>query len=546
MVSMKQPKILLGLIVFFGFFLRIFFLGTIPQGFTPDEASQAYSAYSLLKTGKDEWGVAWPVTSFRSFLDYKAPLQTYLMVPSIAIFGLNEFAARLPSALFGTLAILAIYFLTNEIFGHQEIGLLAALFLAISPWHLQFSRTALEVNLASFLFPLGLYFFLKGQKNPQYFIYTAFLWGLSLYSYHAAKIFVPLFALTLIIIYRKQIFHSGLRKIIAPIFITLIFSLPLFFSSLFSSAGKRGGDLLLTNLSGEQMSELNNQIFYSPLQKISPIIPRIFHNRFVYDLSSFTENYVSYFTPSFWFTEGGREITYSVIPGRGLLYFWMLPLIFWGLFNLLRKPDLKKTLLVISAALTKEGYRPNRAGSFALLWEMLAAYGLWALLQINFLRQKYIVISFLTIASLLTIFYFEDYAFNSFVKYPLSMSYGWRDALKYVKSVEKMYNTVMISQGNQPQSFVAFYLQIDPKRFQYWSNNWTHLIERQGNVKYLDQLGKYNLDKFDFEILNWPEDRNKTTLYVSPPNPLLPKDRNVLHQVVIPNGEALEVFDFNK
>ncbi len=559
---MKQPKTLLGLIVFLGFFLRVIFLGSIPAGFTPDEASQAYSAYSLLKTGKDEWGTDWPITSFRSFLDYKAPLQTYLMIPSIAIFGLNEFAARLPSALFGTVAILAIYLLTKKLFPSENrnlksetLPLLAALFLAISPWHLQFSRTALEVNLASFLFPLGLFFFLEGLEKPKHFIYTSFLWGLGLYSYHAAKVFIPLFALALVILYRKQIFRFEFRRIVAPIIITLAFCLPLLFGTLFSSAGKRGEDLLITNLSDEQISQINDQIFYSPLQRISSTIPRIFHNRFVYGLSSFTQNYISYYTPSFWFTEGGREITYSVIPGRGLLYFWMLPLIFWALFNILKKPDLKKVLSVllpwlilaaIPAALTKEGYRPNRAGSFALLWEMLAAYGLWSLLQIGHLRQKYIISSFFVVALSLTLFYFEDYVFNSSVNYPLSMSYGWRDAMNYVRSVEKMYKTVMIAQGNQPQSFVSFYLQIDPKTFQYWSNDWVHLIEKQGNVGYLDQLGKYNLGKFDFETLNWPEDISKTTLYISPPNPLLPKERNILYKVAIPDGEALEIFDFNK
>ena len=65
--------------------LRLSFLGQVPAGISPDEVSQGYTAYSLLKTGADEWGVKWPLTSFRSFVDYKAPLQTYLMIPSICI-----------------------------------------------------------------------------------------------------------------------------------------------------------------------------------------------------------------------------------------------------------------------------------------------------------------------------------------------------------------------------------------------------------------------------------------------------------------------------
>src|SRR3989339_362190 len=111
---MKQP--LFWLVLALGFLLRIAFLGSVPSGFTPDEASQGYAAYSLLQTGKDEWGIPWPITSFRAFADFRAPLQTYLMIPSIAIFGLNEFAVRFPSAIFGSLAILAVFLLANELF----------------------------------------------------------------------------------------------------------------------------------------------------------------------------------------------------------------------------------------------------------------------------------------------------------------------------------------------------------------------------------------------------------------------------------------------
>lgn len=43
-------------IFLFAFVLRVFMLGHIPWGFQWDEASYAYNAYSILKTGKDEWG----------------------------------------------------------------------------------------------------------------------------------------------------------------------------------------------------------------------------------------------------------------------------------------------------------------------------------------------------------------------------------------------------------------------------------------------------------------------------------------------------------
>ena len=111
-----MTKKLLIVILILAAVLRLTYLGQIPAGISPDKVSQGYTAYSLLKTGADEWGIKWPLTSFRSFVDYKAPLQTYLMIPSIAIFGLNEFAVRLPSAIFGILSVYVIYLLTNHLF----------------------------------------------------------------------------------------------------------------------------------------------------------------------------------------------------------------------------------------------------------------------------------------------------------------------------------------------------------------------------------------------------------------------------------------------
>src|SRR3989344_8926202 len=97
-----NTKILLILIIILAALTRVLFLGQFPNGFTGDEAQQGYSAYSILKTGKDEWGQVLPIFP-RGFGDYKPPLYTYLTIPSVAVFGLNIFAVRLPSALIGIL-----------------------------------------------------------------------------------------------------------------------------------------------------------------------------------------------------------------------------------------------------------------------------------------------------------------------------------------------------------------------------------------------------------------------------------------------------------
>jgi len=86
---MKLQHWLLFLIIILGLILRTWHLSALPAGFTADEASHGYDAYSLLKTGKDQWGASWPL-AFRSFGDFKLPIYTYLSLPFIYFLDLQS------------------------------------------------------------------------------------------------------------------------------------------------------------------------------------------------------------------------------------------------------------------------------------------------------------------------------------------------------------------------------------------------------------------------------------------------------------------------
>ncbi len=171
--------IILLLIIFVSIFLRFYRLGMNTPSLTWDEASLGYNAYSMLKTGADEYGAKFPL-SFRSFDDYKPPMYVYLTIPSVALFGLNEFAVRLPAAIIGIMAVLIVYFLVKEILlswdksKRERIALASAFFLAVSPWHLQFSRAAFEGNVGMFFLILALLFFFKAFKNKFFYIFFSF------------------------------------------------------------------------------------------------------------------------------------------------------------------------------------------------------------------------------------------------------------------------------------------------------------------------------------------------------------------------------------
>src|SRR3989344_8827227 len=126
--------------------LRLWYIGNIPPSPNWDEVALGYNAYSIMLTGRDEYGEYLPII-LRSYDDYKPALYAYFVIPFIKILGLEVFAVRLPSALFGILAVLATYFLVKEIFSDRRIAFLSSFLLAISPWHIQFSRIAFESNV---------------------------------------------------------------------------------------------------------------------------------------------------------------------------------------------------------------------------------------------------------------------------------------------------------------------------------------------------------------------------------------------------------------
>ena len=107
--------------------LRLWQLGNIPPSPDWDEAAIGYDAYSIIHTGSDQFGKYLPVV-LRSFDDYKPAFYAYLTIPSILIFGLNVFGVRLPSAIFGILSVLAVFFLLGEYSKNINIKIICLFF----------------------------------------------------------------------------------------------------------------------------------------------------------------------------------------------------------------------------------------------------------------------------------------------------------------------------------------------------------------------------------------------------------------------------------
>ena len=157
-------KLIIISIFLLAFFLRTWNLTKYPVSFSMDEVAIGYNAYSILKTARDEFGELLPL-AFRSAGDYKPPVNIYLTVPSIAVFGLNEFGIRFPVALIGSLTVVVFILLLINLGLSFKSSILAGFWLAILPWHIHFSRASFEAVTALFFLVLGTTVFISWSKN---------------------------------------------------------------------------------------------------------------------------------------------------------------------------------------------------------------------------------------------------------------------------------------------------------------------------------------------------------------------------------------------
>ncbi len=223
---MKKIKIVaLTFIIVFAALLRFYKLDKIPPSLNWDEVAAGYNAYTIAHWGADEYGNKFPIT-FKSFGDDKHPVHIYLTAPIVGIFGLSDFAARSSSAIVGLLSVAVIYFLAKRLFKSEVAGLFSALFLAVSPYHLQYSRGLWEANFALFFFLLGLTLFLYGSEKKNWMLPVSFAsFGLSFFAYHSAKVVVPPVVLILCLMHLKKLFENKRTLVVCGLVVLLFIGL---------------------------------------------------------------------------------------------------------------------------------------------------------------------------------------------------------------------------------------------------------------------------------------------------------------------------------
>ncbi|MCL5783743.1 MAG: glycosyltransferase family 39 protein [Patescibacteria group bacterium] len=528
-------KIFLIIVFIIALFLRTVNIGSNPAGFTWDEAALGYNAYSILQTGKDEWGQSFPLI-FKSFGDYKPGFYVYLDIPFVAFLGLNELSTRLPSIILGSLVPLIAFALVRQLLpkDKQGVGMILAVLLAISPWAIQFSRGAWEANVAFVEILLAIYFLLQARhKNKGYLFMSVALFGLSIYTYQSAKLLAVLLLASLILVYRQYFLKKSVlvfNTVLLIVFIVILFS------------------SMADPIARSRLAVLNQYSYHRSDTEISGIKKeenitsvlqfQFFHSEQLEYLRTISGRYLNYFSPKFLFTDGPQDGRQGV-QGYGVMHLFELPFFLAGIYFLLRKHRKEAIAVIlltifapIPAALSRDVVSTVRSLPLVFALEFFSAVGIFYVFSALKNRQLFFYLAGLTLA-LVTIFNLGFYLDQLFVHFPIASSqyylHGYREAVNFVQQNQGKYKSVVFTtKYNEPYIFYLFYTKYDPKKFQQQATF-------KGNGLDVGEVPK--IDNIEFRPIYWPDDRSiKDTLFVGtgpelPDQDIDPKQSTLLETI---------------
>lgn len=502
-------------------FLRLYQLGNIPHGFYQDESAIGYNAYSLLRTGKDEWGVTWPLY-VKSFGDYKLPVYVYATIPSIMLFGVNEFSVRFPSAFFGILTVGVVYFLTKKLTENIPVSFITMGLLAINPWSLHYNRATFEVSICLFLFTIGTLLLLHAftsRKRGFFFLGTlSFL--LSLYAYNLTRLLSPV-VYGLVLLYGWKTKHAlSKRELFTTSAIAIVALIP-FINTFFSQGGvasARGTLLFSSAVVKAPWVEFKSYI------AVMPFLGKIFAMP-VLLMWQYILNIVSYFSVQFFFLTGSTHGNHG-IGNVGQLYLFELPFLLVGIVMVVRQRKHWGLLVggwaiftILVASLTRDV--PHATRSFFLIFplEIFSAYGAFTVVQYLRVKKRLMQIVGSGIFILFVVFNLVYYFTSYYVRFPVLYAKQWRledkDVALFLQNNEKQYEKIIFDKkAGFIYTSLLFFNSYSPEEFQKTEKREKEDAE---GFSMVTAFGKYQ-----FRDLHWVDDYHKGNLIITTPDKVPP------------------------
>lgn len=523
-----KSKLLIVLVLLLGLFIRFYQINQLPPSLNWDEVSHGYNAYSILKTGKDEWGISFP-TIFRCFGDFKLPLYIYLTAPSVLVFGLNQFSVRLVSILAGAVIPLVVYLILKKIINKKSIiPYFGLIITAFSPTTIFLSRIALEANLFMLLFCLSLYFLINHK-----FGWSSFVFGLSLFCYNSSRVLLPFYFISLIylLITTKFNFKKNFYKFLPFVFLVGLAS----FQTLNQSGQAR-----------YQWVSLLDSGSINHINELRQIYPRFLVNKVTYFTFTATKNYLSHFNPQFLFFNGGNHYQFS-LPGFYLISPLFIPFLLLGLiyiFKNFKQSNLQLILFYwlispLPSSITRDAPHILRSIIFIPTTIIIISLGFIYLQKKRLKTSVFYLIATILIG--LATFWpkYIDYAKN----YSSSWQYGYQQTVNFIKDNYNNYDQIIFTKKyGEAHEFVLFYWPWNPLSYQKDLNlNWDY----HATWYWVNAFDKFKFIN-DWEIQEKTKTVNSKTLLITSPDNYNKDNSRLIKTINFLNGQvAFEILEIN-
>jgi 4-amino-4-deoxy-L-arabinose transferase-like glycosyltransferase len=450
-----------------GLALRVVHLGALPPGLNQDEAVNGYDAYSLAMTGRDHHGHLWPVAGLESYGDWVSPLLTFLTVPFVGAFGLSAASVRATTAIVGALAIPAAYLLGVELFRRRAVGVVAAWYIALSPWAVHRGRFAIPPSIVPTMVVLTMLAVVWAvrRRSGRMAVAAGVAAGLTTAAYPTMKLYVPLLLLSALWVFRRDLPQLGHRAIAYAVGVFLLITGPIYYLSL----GVPGGQTRW-----QQVTVIGKG--YSP--------------------GFFVHQYFAYFSPRVFLLEGnGHPAQTATPPSHGVELLSLVPFLLaggiWVVLAALGRRDradkpfaqfllLALLLYPVPGALTTRAPHLNRGIHLIPLLALFVGAGAVVLADLleraarraaPAWRRRGLVVAALLASATIGAELLGRYR-SYVVDYPRRpevlgyFQYGQEQAIAYALAHEAEYDSVWLAGGNQTYMYLLFYRPWPPSDVQ--------------------------------------------------------------------------------
>ncbi len=514
-------------------YLRLFQFGEVPNGLYQDETAIGFNAYSILETGKDEYGKNFPLY-FKSFGDYKLPVYIYLTVIPVKIFGLTDFAPRVASVFFSILTVGLFYFFVKRISKNTALALVSMLLLAINPWHLHYGRATFEVSVALFFFLSGSFLLLEKKKNIFISVLGVGCFVVALYTYNLTRLLSPALLFLVFSLNIKEWKKVTLvHKLVVAGVIVLGF-IPLLLSILNPEGVQSASGTLITSSAAIQapLLELRSYMIGTPI-----LFQKLFFSHFTLTGWEYIRHIASYGSFDFYFLNGSSHGNHG-IGNFGQFYLFESFTILLGLIVAFMKKEQWRMLAVLwgiiviaVCALTREAPHATRSFFLILPLTIFSAYGMIVFFHyINSRTAKIKIIYGVFVSAFFLyniIFYFSSY----YQRFPIFYAKNWRSEdgvlSKYVKDHESKYEKIVIDESvGIPYTSFLYYLTYSPEVFQRTVQRDKDDSEGFSKVK--------SFGKFEFRKIDWNKDltSDKTLFITTFENQ--PEEKYIVEKILYP------------